>query len=810
MSLKKCQKSFIFIAIFNFCFFCFFPNLICSESDDIDITGEEVVPERSKYLPLYIPYYGTRLVGTSVKTVLKIPIKVAKLASESLKDSSKIDAPENSGDQAMDSLENSESSKDSSASDETSKPIDIPELDNFGIYEKDIPSNFFYKSKEDIGQIHPKSFQEAVGAIEGGIFYDSVGNGLETTFSLRGFQEGSAVTFLVDGVKVNELDGDAIVYPLLDMNDVESISVEKGSASPIYGSGAFAGVVNIKTGQPSERIVSLFGGFDISSHKGKNFYQGISGTIPDKITPLKGKFKYYFKGGRNVGDGFRQNSNFRITSFDIKVAYELSDNLGGVHIGLKHVDDLISNPGELTFDQYQQDPSRCNKPLDRRDYQMTIFQIGMDKKFLDNHFAASTLLSWRINKNHFYTTSGTFSDWVSGSNPDTDLITSKTRATDWVWQLMYEDDFKEINHQSIIGMELRGASEYSLEQDAFGGQVNESVPRETNRSSEPSNVSLFGKENVKLFKKVSLNFGMRHDFFKLRTRDALAPTNNISRRWRKSSFSTGITVNPTKFFDIFANYFQGFRVPTISELAGFGTINPDLLPEKSDSYEIGVRARWNNLVELKTSYFLIDMKDEIVFDSSSITALNPWGQNINIGKSRRYGIETGLEVNPLSEINFYGTYTWTKAYIRETDGGGSLIDGRDLGQIPAHKMTWGALITPLKRLGTPYDGFTINIIGSYTGKQHPTSFESASQAMLDATDGAGHIIKGYTLWDMIVSLSYKRYELFFKVNNVFNKKYYSRAVSSTSWGTAIYPAGTYTFVNPGAPREYTLGLRWEF
>ena len=50
----------------------------------------------------------------------------------------------------------------------------------------------------------------------------------------------------------------------------------------------------------------------------------------------------------------------------------------------------------------------------------------------------------------------------------------------------------------------------------------------------------------------------------------------------------------------------------------------------------------------------------------------------------------------------------------------------------------------------------------------------------------------------------------FKVNNLFDARYYSRAYNGTSSGTAIYPSGSYTWVNPGAPREYVIGTRWEF
>ena len=674
----------------------------------------------------------------------------------------------------------------------------------------ELPCNISYKSKQDLALVHPHTFQESVQDEEGVILYDDVGNGLDTIFSLRGFTRSSSTVVLVDGVRFNEILDEVVYYPLLNVQDVDSIQIERGSASSIYGPNAFAGVVSITTGQPSSKPVSIFGGFEVASHHGIDFFQGISGTIEDKWTPLGGKFKYYFKGGRDLGDGFRGNGAYRITNFDIKTSYELPDEGGRLFFNWKHTDDLVKNPGELTFQQYQDSPKITNKPVDRRSFKNTTLSFGGDKTFWDDRILASIMSSWRWNTIEFFSTSGTFMDFVTGSNPDTDRARQQFRATDLIWQVAYRDNWKWFGLESLIGMDMRSGAENSEELDAFGGALTPGAAIESNRSSRPRGTALFWRETFKFWEKIFAHIGMRHDFFGLRTDDNLTPANSISRRWHHSSVSTGITVKPIRWADIFANFSQGFRAPTISELAGFGTINPDLQPETSDSYEVGTRLHYRDKAALKCSYFLIDMKDEIVFDSTSITLANPWGQNINIGKSRRTGIELGIEATPVPELKMYGTYTWTKAYVRETDGGGALIDGRAIGQVPENRLTWGIYCWPLKRFGEWFEGLRLSLNGIYTGRQHPTSYESTTQATLNATGGAGHWIKAYTVWNFMASYVWRGKEIYFKINNVFDAKYYSRAVCATSWGTAIYPAGTYTFVNPGAPREFVLGSRWEF
>jgi outer membrane receptor protein involved in Fe transport len=229
---------------------------------------------------------------------------------------------------------------------------------------------------------------------------------------------------------------------------------------------------------------------------------------------------------------------------------------------------------------------------------------------------------------------------------------------------------------------------------------------------------------------------------------------------------------------------------------------------------VGTRLHYKDKALAKFSYFLIDEENEIVFDSNSITPSTPFGRNINIGRSRRTGTETSIKLHPIQELNFYASHTWTLAYVRETFSGGPFdsppVDGRGLGQIPENRFTLGANIQPLKRFGEPYEGLRVGMNGVFTGRQHPTSYESADPSTLDAVGGTGYFIKPYSVWNFILSYKWRGKEVYFKINNVFDEKYYSRAISATSFGTSIYPFGTYTFVNPGAPREYVVGAKWEF
>jgi len=217
-------------------------------------------------------------------------------------------------------------------------------------------------------------FQEAIGDIEGGVFFDSVGNAVDTTFNLRGFSDKNAVIVLLDGVRVNELDGDVVNYSLIPMYNIESIQIDRGSVSPMFGSGAFGGVVHITTRRPSAKPLSIFGGAEWSSYEGVRFYNGLSGTLQDNLTPIGGAFTYYFNMGRDLNEGFRENGEIRITSLDLKTSYELPDDSGRVHAGVKHIDSATSNPGSLTLQEFHDAVEESKNVLDGRDFKNTIIQ----------------------------------------------------------------------------------------------------------------------------------------------------------------------------------------------------------------------------------------------------------------------------------------------------------------------------------------------------------------------------------------------------------------------------------------------------
>lgn len=103
---------------------------------------------------------------------------------------------------------------------------------------------------------------------------------------------------------------------------------------------------------------------------------------------------------------------------------------------------------------------------------------------------------------------------------------------------------------------------------------------------------------------------------------AIAARNDWLRDRTETTAQASIEYNPgVGGLTVFAGYGEGFRLPSLFALAFPLTANPDLRPERSASWEGGVR--WQRgATSLRASLFLSDFTDLIDFDPDLFTTVN--------------------------------------------------------------------------------------------------------------------------------------------------------------------------------------------
>lgn len=134
-----------------------------------------------------------------------------------------------------------------------------------------------------------------------------------------------------------------------------------------------------------------------------------------------------------------------------------------------------------------------------------------------------------------------------------------------------------------------------------------------------------------------------------------------------------------------ASYGEGFKAPTLYQLFGGFVGNPDLRPEKSRSFDIGVErgVRGGEGLHLAATLFRRDSRNLIDLDSGFVYR--------NIARARAQGFELEAGLRPSERWLVQAAYTWLKARDRTND--------RALARRPRHAVTVSAdWTTPLAGL----------------------------------------------------------------------------------------------------------------
>ncbi|MGH8832616.1 MAG: TonB-dependent receptor domain-containing protein, partial [Polaromonas sp.] len=149
----------------------------------------------------------------------------------------------------------------------------------------------------------------------------------------------------------------------------------------------------------------------------------------------------------------------------------------------------------------------------------------------------------------------------------------------------------------------------------------------------------------------SITPGVRVDRFKLDAAQVGFAATAASLSASAVSPKLGVLLRATPEWSVFGNYASGFRAPNAGQLNGFfenvnqfyRTIsNPNLKPEKSRNFEVGVRGRLNRLsldVAAFTGRFSNLIEDNVIVGGAGVVGDPTVFQSINIGNATLSGFE---------------------------------------------------------------------------------------------------------------------------------------------------------------------------
>ena len=633
-----------------------------------------------------------------------------------------------------------------------------------------------------------------------------------TASPLLGTPQGLSV--YQDGVRVNEPFGDTVNWDLIPKAAISGINLMPGS-NPLFGLNTLGGALSIQT-----KSGDLFPGGSAQAMGGS---WGRVSTDAEFGGSASNGANYYISGSAFHEDGWRDNSRTDVRQLfskvgwkgekdDFSISFSGADNdmTGNGMMPLT----LMASKGRSAI--YTQPDNTKNK---------LGFLTGQYNHWFSNNLAFNSVAYYRKGNTKTYN-ADVSDDMVEGQG-----VINRTETDQDAFGLTGQFNWTTDKNQLIVGAGYdRSEVDFAQTEQNFtafsssrgvGGSLKAvDLGSAVSLNGITETWSVFATDTYKLTPKIALTASSRYNHTEVRNLDNYRPdASNSDSLTGNHTFSRvnpaiGLTYNPTQSLGFYGGYNEGSRAPTSIEL---GCANPDRpcnLPNAmagdpplkqvvAKTFEGGVRGKLGKQFKWSAAAYTTENSNDIQFVASNISGA---GYFHNVGKTQRSGIDLGF--NALGEKSkLMLGYSYVKATY-ESDFTANNITGKINVQagdmmpgIPQHqfKLRGEYNVQPNWMLGTNVTAFSDQYLRGNENNADPKG-KVASYTVVNL--------------DTRYSLNNTGWQIFGKVNNLFDKDYASGGVLGQNYftganGTFGTPSNDY-FVSPGAPRAGWIGARYSF
>lgn len=577
---------------------------------------------------------------------------------------------------------------------------------------KKVPASTQVITQEDIKRGGATSVRNAL-SMYANIFQKSKVRGGGHDIIIRGMETKHSLV-MVNGRRIsNEADasglGNAMSLDRININDVEKIEIVRGPSSALYGSEAMGGVLNIITKPSKEQ--TLLTGLEHTSEDTSHWWHADTGRIGNFSMTFDARFN---KINRSMPDTATESDPYGTAqTYNASLNYYVNDHsyvnaymdYYSQHLktdrGEAVLKDFPVKMGSMTLKGQAQIDGGGTK-----DYKQKNYGISWNGKTNKNDWQIQAYMS----KFNWDTTT---SQKVLQAIPDPSdrmsmmaykgFVTSQYGTYDFnhdehnMWAIEGRDSLRVNDHHRVtFGAEYVKDKVAGTGLGSNGDGVHSITENGKTKSSSEKTLSSYAaylQDEIE-YGKWFIVPAIRYD--------------HHSAYGSHTSPKIGVTYNATDHFRIKANYGDGFKAPSVSQLyydlkmeMGPGnwvhlTGNPNLKPEKSKSWDLGVEVEFGKGYGSLT-YFDNDVDNLI---ASIPKGKDSKGYNLyryeNVNKARIKGLENTLGYRFNDTLEFKVTSTLLDA--KDTSARKDLTQRARLSQIyqliyDDHKDTgWSAVL----------------------------------------------------------------------------------------------------------------------
>jgi iron complex outermembrane receptor protein len=479
----------------------------------------------------------------------------------------------------------------------------------------------------------------------------------DTRITIRGYGSRSntgirGVRILLDGIPESEPDGQTRIEAI-DFDAIGRIEVVRGYSSSLY-TNAPGGVINFMTDKffPVSffQLNNEFGSYGLRKN---GFKLGVNAKNSRFMTAYS--YQNY--------DGYRQHSKehqHRLNGlFETDFTPQSKLSVYGYYVA-----GIIRLPGALTLAQYNENDTMANSRSLSRDEKRdsrkgrvaitlnTSLEKGNMKHTIESTMYGTVKIFDRVARTYRLFTRYGIGGTLRYVNKLTfgGKVKSKQRVNEFTvgTDLFYQDGpIREFNN--------------------LGGQKGDDLVGISNEVI--SNIGAYALNQIDIIpQKLSLLVSGRYDKVVYNFADELAEFRDTARVFAEFTPKAALNFKITPHIALYTSFGLGFDSPAGNELdnyaytsdAGTHTINPDLNPQKSTSFEVGIKGE---IAHVQKKYFKNTFFEIAFYNTKIDDVIVPFVVDgdvyfRNAATAKRTGVEIGVNSEVVKGLTLKGAFTF--------------------------------------------------------------------------------------------------------------------------------------------------------